>query len=201
MSDIEMDGPKYRIASGQAICQQAACKRAGTKIAKGELRVGTNTHFNRDEETRWYMAWRHWNCISKHDIDALESCNERDGMVGFDGLETIHVNFNQAVLETLRTSELIDVSKEEAPTPKPKKARAKRRNVVDQDGSAGEASKPMRSRKKRPAREVETSSDAEPEYVPKKSRSRSKPKELLVDPVVANIEAMATAMCDNAEAR
>jgi hypothetical protein len=43
-----------------ATCQQAACKRAKTKIAKGELRIGTHTLFDRDEEQRWYMAWRHW---------------------------------------------------------------------------------------------------------------------------------------------
>jgi hypothetical protein len=46
--------------TGMATYQQASCKRAGSKIAKGELRIGTNTIFDRDEEVRWYMAWRHW---------------------------------------------------------------------------------------------------------------------------------------------
>lgn len=47
-------------STGMATRQQASCKRAGSKIAKGELRIGTNTLFDRDEEVRWYMAWRHW---------------------------------------------------------------------------------------------------------------------------------------------
>lgn len=51
---------------------------------------------------------------------------------------------------------------------------------------------------KRTVKEVEASSDAESENVPKKSKSRSTPKEEPVDPVVANIEAMATAMRNNA---
>jgi hypothetical protein len=45
-------------SNGLAVCQQASCKRVGTKIEKGELRIGTNTFFER--ESRWYMAWRHW---------------------------------------------------------------------------------------------------------------------------------------------
>lgn len=69
------------------------------------------------------------NCISKHDIKALKSCNEQDGTEGLEGLETIPDTFRQAVLETLRTGERVDVSKEEAPAAKPKKARAKKPKV------------------------------------------------------------------------
>ncbi|KAF3043619.1 hypothetical protein E8E11_008786 [Didymella keratinophila] len=80
-SDIEMDGYKYRIehvSSGQATCQQAACKRASSKIAKGELRVGTNTLFNRDEEMRWYMTRRHWACATPHQIKGLREMAGND---------------------------------------------------------------------------------------------------------------------------
>jgi hypothetical protein len=47
-------------SNGRSGCQQAACKRAGIKIEKGELRIGTHTLFDRDGENRWYIAWRHW---------------------------------------------------------------------------------------------------------------------------------------------
>ena len=138
------------------------------------------------------------NCISKYDIEALHNCNEQDGAEGLDGLETIPDTFKQAVLETLRTGKRVDVTKEEAPAAKPKKARAKKPKVKDQDSSADEAPKPTRSRKKRPIKEVEGSSDAEPEYVPKNTKSRSIPKEESDDPAVPKIEAMAAAMRDNA---
>ncbi|KAJ4384919.1 hypothetical protein N0V86_000523 [Didymella sp. IMI 355093] len=237
MSDIEMDSPKYRIA-----VRPLVSKRAGSKIVKGELRVGTNTLFNRDEEMRWYMAWRH--CAEsqeqlklafeegriadknfksirpdlasaaplsngfeitdaedyKHDINALKSCYEQDDLNSLDDLDTISDTFKQTVLETLRTGERVDVTKEGAPAAKSKKARANEPKVENRDSSADEALEPTRPCKRRPVEEVEALSDAEPEYVPKKSRSRSrsKPKEKPVDPAVAKIEAMATAMRDKA---
>jgi hypothetical protein len=55
------DGPKWRVehsVSDKATCAQAACKRAGTKIAKGELRIGTQNWW--DEEQKYYRQWLHW---------------------------------------------------------------------------------------------------------------------------------------------
>lgn len=128
----------------------------------------------------------------------MKACNEQDSTDALDGLGTIPNTFKQAILETLRTGERVAVNREEAPAAKSKKARAKKPKVEDQDSSADEAPKPPRSRKKRPAKEVEASSDAEPEYVPKKSKSRSIPKEEPVDPTVAKVGAMAAAMRDHA---
>jgi hypothetical protein len=141
------------------------------------------------------------NCISKYDISALQSCNERDGVEGLEGLNMIPDALKQAVFETWRTGERVDVTKEGPPAAKPKKARVKKPKVEDQDSSAGDAPKPTRYRKKHPIKEVEASSDSEPEYVPKKSKSRSVPNEEPVEPVepaVARIEAMAAAIRDNA---
>lgn len=132
------------------------------------------------------------NRISKHGIAALRSCNEQDGNADLDGLETISETFKQAVLETLHIGKCVGVIKEETSAMKPKKARAEKPKVEDQDSAADEAPKPTRSRKKRPIEEVETSSDAEPEYVPRKSKSK-KP----VDPASAKIEATAAVMRDN----
>ncbi|USP78990.1 gfo idh moca family protein [Curvularia clavata] len=92
-NSIKMDeqGPKWRLehaGNGNAVCQQAACKRSNTKIAKGELRIGTHTLFDRDGERRWYMAWRHWGCATKHQIAGLKETtgNDPTKAPGFDKL-------------------------------------------------------------------------------------------------------------------
>ncbi|RII11570.1 hypothetical protein CUC08_Gglean005569 [Alternaria sp. MG1] len=74
-------GPKWRLEqanSGQAICNQAACKRNKVKIVKGELRIGTHTLYDDGESTRWYMAWRHWGCATKHQIAGLKEITGDD---------------------------------------------------------------------------------------------------------------------------
>jgi hypothetical protein len=55
------DAPKWRVehsVSDKATCNQAACKRAGVKIAKGELRLGTQVWW--EDEQKYYRQWRHW---------------------------------------------------------------------------------------------------------------------------------------------
>ncbi|KAF3043620.1 hypothetical protein E8E11_008869 [Didymella keratinophila] len=188
----DVEGYKIDMPVHPAGCRASEC---ANKIVRGELRVGFLRNFD-GEHMSW--AYKHWNCISKYDIEALQSCNEQDGTEDLDGLETIPDTFKQAVLETLRTGKRVDVSKEDAHVAEPKKARAKKPKVEDQDSSAGEAPKPTRYRKKRPIKEVEASSDAEPEYAPKKSKSKRILKKEPVDPAVAKIEAMAAAMRDNA---
>ncbi|KAH7082651.1 hypothetical protein BKA63DRAFT_394085, partial [Paraphoma chrysanthemicola] len=83
------EGPKWRLEhsqTGQAVCQQAACKRAKTKIERGELRIGTNTFF--ESEARWYIAWRHWGCATKHQIKGLIEVTGNDATQapGYEGL-------------------------------------------------------------------------------------------------------------------
>lgn len=58
--------------------------------------------------------------------------------------------------------------------------------------------KPKRGRKKRTTELMEVDSNSEPEYVPKKTRSRRNIEEKTVDPAVSNIEALAAAMRENA---
>ncbi|EUC43031.1 hypothetical protein COCMIDRAFT_101987 [Bipolaris oryzae ATCC 44560] len=75
------EGPKWRLDhadTGSAICQQAACKRNESKIVKGELRIGTRTLFDNGIQSRWYMAWRHWGCATKHQIAGLKETTEND---------------------------------------------------------------------------------------------------------------------------
>ncbi|KAF2846563.1 zf-PARP-domain-containing protein [Plenodomus tracheiphilus IPT5] len=77
----DADGPKWRLehsSNNRSVCNQAACKRAQVKIAKGELRIGTNTLYDRDEEQRWYIAWRHWACATKQQILGLKELTSDD---------------------------------------------------------------------------------------------------------------------------
>ncbi|KAI8930803.1 hypothetical protein NX059_011826 [Plenodomus lindquistii] len=87
------EGPKWRLehaTNNRAVCNQAACKRGQVKIAKGELRIGTNTLFDNDMEQRWYIAWRHWGCATKHQIAGMKELTGGDPSkaTGFDGLST-----------------------------------------------------------------------------------------------------------------
>ncbi|KAF5847630.1 hypothetical protein GGP41_000338 [Bipolaris sorokiniana] len=75
---MDDEGPKWRLDTGLSTCQQAACKRNKTKIGKGELRIGTHTLFDNGIERRWYMAWRHWECATKHQIAGLKETTEND---------------------------------------------------------------------------------------------------------------------------
>jgi hypothetical protein len=140
------------------------------------------------------------NCISDFDINALKDCYEQDASNGLDGLEKITTDYKQAVLDTLDTSKLVQVTKSEEPVAKPKKTRAKKAKV-DQEESADEPPKPKRSRKKRAAAEVEASSEEEPDYIPRKTRSRSTKTTEETDPAIAKIEAMAAKMREDAALR
>ncbi|EOA87892.1 uncharacterized protein SETTUDRAFT_27830 [Exserohilum turcica Et28A] len=78
---MEEDGPKWRLehaSTGLSVCQQAACKRSKALIAKGELRIGTRALFDNDIEMRYYIAWRHWACATKHQIQGLKETTEND---------------------------------------------------------------------------------------------------------------------------
>lgn len=178
-----------------ATCRANECAIKTNKVVKGELRVGFLKPFDGDLST-W--VYKHWNCISEFDISALKECHQQDTMNGLDGLEIIPATSKQAVLDTIRTGELAVVAKIEPPTAKPKKVRTKKAKVETDDEALEEAPKPKRSRKKRPVEDVDSASESEPDYVLKKSKSRSKPKEEPADSAVANIEAMAAAIRDNA---
>ncbi|CAO2650026.1 Nn.00g013180.m01.CDS01 [Neocucurbitaria sp. VM-36] len=78
---MEEDGPKWILehaSTNKAVCNQASCKSRGVKIATGELRIGTHTLFDRDGETRWYYAWRHWGCATTHQIKGLKETTNND---------------------------------------------------------------------------------------------------------------------------
>ncbi|CAI6342168.1 unnamed protein product [Periconia digitata] len=66
------DDPKYRLehsVSSTAGCNRAACHRSGTKIAKGELRIGTlGLLVNED---KYFYQWRHWGCATKAQVKKM----------------------------------------------------------------------------------------------------------------------------------
>lgn len=106
------DPTKWRVehsVSNMATCQQAACKREGTRIAKGELRIGTHTWFEADEKYVW--LWRHWSvlasfqcqctvggrlifihrgCVTPHQIRGLQTLSggKPDAVPGFSSISS-----------------------------------------------------------------------------------------------------------------
>lgn len=87
-----------------------------------------------------------------------------------------------------------DDSGNDGPRPKPKRksktvSKNKAEDGGDSDSTSENQPKPKRKGKKRPSEELDNIS--EPEYVPRKTRSRAGPIEEVVDPAVARIQAMA----------
>ncbi|KAF2732332.1 zf-PARP-domain-containing protein [Polyplosphaeria fusca] len=72
--------------SDRAGCQQAACKRFGIKIPKGELRIGTYVQNFQSEE--WMTIWRHWRCATPHQIKRLKELtgDKPEDTPGFAGI-------------------------------------------------------------------------------------------------------------------
>lgn len=121
--------------------------------------------------------------------------------------------------ETLETGEVVEPPQPPAPVPKPKKtkkkvvnddsdaeapkpkskAKAKTKKNAEDEGGSDDVSetKPKSNRKgkgkKRASDEMDDTS-SEPEYVPRKTRSRAAPLEEVVNPTIARIEATAEAL-------
>ncbi|CAD6502041.1 BgTH12-02284 [Blumeria graminis f. sp. triticale] len=90
----------YRVevaSSGRAGCQSTDCKKAGTKIAKDELRMGTWVDIP-DRGGSW--RWRHWGCVTgkvllniREALDPTGSGNyEWDLLDGYQGSEKNSLN-------------------------------------------------------------------------------------------------------------
>ncbi|CCU77469.1 zf-PARP type zinc finger protein [Blumeria hordei DH14] len=84
-------------SSGRAGCQSTDCKKAGTKIAKDELRMGTWVDIP-DRGGSW--RWRHWGCVTgkvllniREALDPAGSGNyDWDLLDGYQGSEKNSLN-------------------------------------------------------------------------------------------------------------
>ncbi|KHJ35347.1 putative zf-parp type zinc finger protein [Erysiphe necator] len=69
----------YRVevaSSGRAGCQSTDCKKAGTKIGKGELRLGTWVDIP-DRGGSW--RWRHWGCVTGKILQNIRNTLDHNG--------------------------------------------------------------------------------------------------------------------------
>jgi hypothetical protein len=160
-------------------------------------------------------------CISKYDLEAMQTRHSEDASE-IDGFSSLPVEHQTVVTETLETGEVVEPPQPPAPVLKPKKAKRK----VEDENSDAETPKPERKTKTKKNVDKENNSDdaletkakpnrkgkgkgkkrasdemdasSEPEYVPRKTRSRAAPLEDVVDPAVARIEAMAEALRNQA---
>lgn len=148
-------------------------------------------------------------CMTKYDIEAAQGRYADDT---FDGIDALPDEYQVVVRETFEKGEAIESTILEMP----KKSRAKKvKNEDDEEDGEPETPKSKRKGKTKtnddenetetptPAgsgtkRAFEADYSSEPEYFPKKRRSRAKPVEEVVDHAVAKIEAMAAAMREKA---
>jgi hypothetical protein len=225
IQDAFADSYSYKVdvATRAAGCRSAICQDKGVKIVKGELRLGLGVPFDGEHESWQYKHWyapaqvsfsisltRRRKCMSKFDLEAAQERYAEETFVGIDALPD---RYQIVVRETFEKGEVI-----EPPTLEmPKKSRAKKVKIED-DEEDGEPETPKpkgRGKKKKKndddgetetlkqtgsgtKRAFEADDSSEPEYVPKKSRSRAVPLEEVDDPAVAKIEAMTAAMRDEA---
>lgn len=173
---------KADVSNRSAACRGAACSQKGTKVLKGELRLGILVNYD-GEHASWY--YKHWQCMSAYDLGQAKQRfdDEDDADNTFDGIDALPVEYKQTVIGTLRTGKVIGEPPRTEPSvpPKPKETQARRQKGVkvgepsikdeDEVEDAGQVDtpKPKSTRKKR-ARE-ETDRD-EVGYVPRKTRSR-----------------------------
>jgi hypothetical protein len=148
--------------------------------------------------------------MSKFDLEAAQECYAQDT---FGGIDALPEEYQKVVHETFEKGEVVEPPTLEVP----KKSRAKKvKTEDDEEDGESETPKPKgRSKKKinnnnkgetetpksmgsSTKRTSEADDSSEPEYVPKKSRSRAVPMEEVVNPAVAKIEAITAAMRDDA---
>ncbi|KAF2438157.1 glucocorticoid receptor-like (DNA-binding domain), partial [Karstenula rhodostoma CBS 690.94] len=104
--------------SARAGCRAAACKEQGNKIVKGELRLGILRLFDGEHES---YVYKHWKCISKYDLSAIEEHAQHDT---FNGIDSLPKDYEAVVLESLEKGEVIVPPKLDVPAPA-NKSRAK----------------------------------------------------------------------------
>lgn len=129
-------------------------------------------------------SWRfkHWKCVSRYDLESIQECYDQDS---FDIPSELSDELQKVVLDTIKDGEVVEQPK--PPEDAPKKSR-KKQAKVDVDSEL-ETPKPKMGKKR--VAPVKTELDSEPEFVPRKTRSRA-PE--VVDPNVARIQTMAESM-------
>ncbi|KAJ5344205.1 hypothetical protein MYU51_003363 [Penicillium brevicompactum] len=96
--------------SGRSGCQTKECKDAQTKIAKGELRIGTWV----DNESRQFWMWRHWGCFTPRMVqNVVESIKDGDddGALNYellDGWEDLTNEYKDKISQTLERGHVDD---------------------------------------------------------------------------------------------
>jgi hypothetical protein len=124
---------------------------------------------------------KHWKCMSWYDLESIQECYNQDS---FDIPSELSDELQKVVHDTIKDEEVVEPPKPSEDAPK--KSRKKQAKVkVD---SELETPKPKKGKKR--AAPVKMESDSEPEYVPRKTRSRA-PE---VAPNVARIQATAESM-------
>ncbi|KAF2027342.1 hypothetical protein EK21DRAFT_91635 [Setomelanomma holmii] len=187
-------GYKVDIAKRTSGCRNAGCSSEGGRIAKGELRLGICVPFDEDHAS-W--VYKHWKCVSDFDLLTAHQLHHLDGCI--DGILDLPGEDQKVVEESLDTSERVQAPEPQSTVKAATKPEAAMKVKPKKDTTDDEEAKPKPKRTdngkgkgKRISNEMSVTDEAsEPEYVPKRTRSRAVKMQEVVDPAVARIEAMA----------
>ncbi|PNS13780.1 PARP-type zinc finger-containing protein [Sphaceloma murrayae] len=168
---------RFELAStGRAGCQNKACKDAGDKIQKGELRQGTWTSIPRpDGGTNDSWKWRHWGCVTPKQLQNMKNESDADVAV-LDGLDELPADVQAKIFDAIARGYVDDadckgpISKnrpagykwdsddENAPKKTTPKKRGRKANDEDDDED-DDVPAPKRGRKSAKAKKEETDDD------------------------------------------
>ncbi|KAF2133702.1 zf-PARP-domain-containing protein [Dothidotthia symphoricarpi CBS 119687] len=124
---LNATGYKVDVARRAAGCRGSVCQTTGVKILKGELRLGISIPYDGEHES-W--VYKHWKCMSEHDLEAAKEVSEQDS---FDGIDDLPAEYNQVVLETFEKGEVVEPPAPEVEPPKTRRKK-KKAQADDNDG-------------------------------------------------------------------
>ncbi|KAF9729615.1 hypothetical protein PMIN02_004529 [Paraphaeosphaeria minitans] len=102
------EAPHWRVEhaiTDKETCTQAQCKNKGINIEKGELRIGTH-QFHTAEE-KYYWAWRHWRCATRHQLRGLKALSDGE-LAKVPGYERISDESREQLKLALEEGKVID---------------------------------------------------------------------------------------------
>ncbi|OCF32768.1 hypothetical protein I316_05403 [Kwoniella heveanensis BCC8398] len=188
--------PAYRLEVAPTARSQCngpkPCK--GTKIGKGELRLGVWVEVMGNGS----FKWKHWGCVSEKVISNIKG--DFPDPADLDGYDELPENYQEKVSAAMEEGHVADEdvpdSARKPPTPEgeegepssspakkksaPKKTKGKAEPEAEVNGKDGEAEKKSKKPRARKAKKEESeplteeSEESEPEVLPKKKRSAPK---------------------------
>ncbi|KAL8945027.1 MAG: hypothetical protein Q9216_000011 [Gyalolechia sp. 2 TL-2023] len=174
----------YRIEQAntkRAICKNTECKKAGVKIDKGELRLGSWVDYG--EHQGW--AWKHWGCVTPVQIESLKTALDDDVSM-LDGYEELPDDLREKVKLALQNGHITDEDwkgdieqnrpgKRGFRSPAPRKPKKSSKKHAEEEGPGEENDKKNLSKLAPKKRGRAKKEDVEEESIEEPVKKKAKP--------------------------